>query len=111
MTIKHMSEVEPQELMNGKVLKRVFISRDEAPTFVMRLFTLQPNAATPFHSHAWEHEVFVVEGKLKVVCEKGETIVEKDHFVYVAPNELHQFVNVSDGPSSFICVVPKEGEV
>lgn len=111
MTIKRVSEVEPLSLMNGTVLKRVFISKDEAPNFVMRLFTLQPYGATPFHSHPWEHEVFVVEGKLKVVSEKGETIAEKGCFVYVAPNELHQFVNVLDEPSSFICVVPKEGEV
>ncbi|MBC7123967.1 MULTISPECIES: cupin domain-containing protein [Pseudothermotoga] len=109
--IKHMNEIEPQELLNGEVLKRVFISKDEAPTFVMRLFTLQSNASTPLHSHPWEHEVFVVEGRLKVVCDNGETIVEKGHFVYVSPNELHQFVNVFEGPSSFICVVPKEGEV
>jgi len=111
VVIKHSSEVEPQKLMDGTVLKRVFIGRDQAPTFVMRLFTLQPNASTPLHSHSWEHEVFVVEGKLKVVCENGQAVVEKGHFVYVSPNELHQFVNVSEGPSSFICVVPKKGEV
>jgi len=110
VTIKHVNEVEPQKLMNGEVLKRVFMSKDEVPTFVMRLFTLQPGASTPFHSHPWEHEVFVVEGRLKVVCENGETIVEKGHFVYVLPNELHQFINVFESACSFICVVPKEGE-
>ncbi|MCS7174211.1 cupin domain-containing protein [Pseudothermotoga sp.] len=110
MRIKHVNEVEVQKLMNGKVLKRVFISPTEAPNFVLRLFTLQPNASTPFHSHSWEHEVFVIEGKLKVVSQDGEVTVEPGHFVYVAPNEQHQFINVSNAPSSFICVVPKEGE-
>ncbi|MGB9789124.1 MAG: cupin domain-containing protein [Thermotoga caldifontis] len=111
MLIKHWNEVQPQKLMDGKILKRVLIDKNEAPTFVMRLFTLEPSASTPFHSHPWEHEVFVVKGKLKVVSQDRERIVEEGFFVYVAPNELHQFVNISDGPSSFICVVPKEGEV
>lgn len=110
MKIKHVNEVEPQRLMDGKIEKRVFISPAEAPNFVLRLFTLKPGASTPFHSHNWEHEVFVVEGRLKVISQDGETTVEPGHFVYVAPNEQHQFVNVSSGPSSFVCVVPKEGE-
>ena len=34
-----------------------------APNFVMRLFEMEPNGYSPLHAHAWEHEVFVLEGE------------------------------------------------
>lgn len=110
MKIGSTSEMQPQEIDGGKILKRVLIGpRDGAPNFVMRLFTLQPGASTPYHTHPWEHEVFVVEGELEVVSKDGVTKVSNGAFVYVEPGEEHQFRNPSDAPASFICVIPKAG--
>jgi quercetin dioxygenase-like cupin family protein len=41
-----------------------------APNFVMRLFEIDPDGYSPFHTHAWEHEVFVLEGEGTVLTEK-----------------------------------------
>jgi quercetin dioxygenase-like cupin family protein len=102
--------MQPQEIDNGKILKRVLIGpRDGAPNFVMRLFTLKPNAATPYHTHPWEHEIFVVEGEIEVVRKDGRVKVTKGSYIYVEPNEEHQFQNIGDMEASFICVIPKEG--
>ncbi len=103
-------EVQPQLIDNGNILKRVLMGpRNGAPNFVMRVFTLKPGASTPHHSHPWEHEIYVLEGKIEAVSENGNYIVEKDGFIFVEPNEKHQFRNVNDGESVFICVIPKEG--
>ncbi len=111
MKIKHFKDVEAQLVMDGKIEKRVLIGpADNSPNFAMRLFTLKPGANTPYHSHEWEHEVFVIEGKIKVRSKEGEKIIDAGSFVFVEPNEEHQFVNVNDGPSSFICIVPNHGE-
>jgi quercetin dioxygenase-like cupin family protein len=110
MKIDNYKNIEPQKLMNGKILKRVLIGpKDNAPTFVMRVFTLEPGASTPYHTHPWEHEVFVLEGKLKVKAKDREYEVEKESFVFVEPNEEHQFINIGDTPASFICVIPNSG--
>lgn len=102
--------MQPQEIDNGRILKRVLIGpRDGAPNFVMRLFTLQPGASTPYHSHPWEHEVFVVDGDIEVVQKDRTTRLSGGSFVYVEPNEEHQFRNPSEAPASFICVIPKSG--
>ncbi|HCI29547.1 MAG TPA: cupin domain-containing protein [Fervidobacterium sp.] len=110
MKIGNISEMQPLEISNGTILKRVLIGpRDGAPNFVMRLFTLKPNASTEYHTHPWEHEVFVVEGELEVIQKDKKTRVGKGTYIFVEPNEEHQFHNVGSKEASFICVIPKEG--
>jgi quercetin dioxygenase-like cupin family protein len=38
----------------------------------MRHFEIQPRGQTSKHSHDWEHEVFIIEGKGLVICEDSE---------------------------------------
>jgi quercetin dioxygenase-like cupin family protein len=81
-----------------------------APTFAMRHFELAPGGSTPYHTHAWEHEVFVLSGKGKVRRKGGgETDLEAGSFVFVAPAEEHNFVNVGNSPFTFLCVIPIAG--
>ncbi len=77
-----------------------------APTFAMRHFELAAGGRTPYHTHAWEHEVFVLSGKGKVRRAGGETDLEAGSFVFVAPGEEHSFVNVGAAPFTFLCVIP-----
>ena len=110
MKIDNYKNVEPQKLMDGKILKRVLIGpKDNAPNFVMRVFTLEPGASTPYHTHPWEHEAFVLEGKLKVKSKDKEYEIEKESFAFIEPNEEHQFINIGDTKASFICVIPNSG--
>ena len=79
----------------------------DPPNFFLRVFDIAPGGHTPLHTHAWEHEVFMVSGEGKIVLnEKEEPLIEGDA-VYVEPNELHQFVNDSDRNMRMICVIPK----
>lgn len=47
-----------------------------APNFAMRLFEMKPNGHSPLHKHAWEHEVFVLEGKGQILTEKTRSPCE-----------------------------------
>lgn len=111
MKVGNYKDIKPESYFDGKVLKRVLVGpKDNSPSFAMRLFTLKPSSSTPYHSHDWEHEVFVVDGIIKVKSKDGETVVERGSFVFVEPNEEHQFINVGDKLAHFICVVPNRGE-
>ena len=85
---------------------------DGAPSFSLRVFTLEPLGHTPFHNHAWEHENYVIEGEGVVVAADGsERPVKTGDFVLVLPNEKHQYRNTSPTEKlRFICAVPKEYE-
>ena len=77
-----------------------------APTFTMRHFEIAPGGRTPFHAHPWEHEVYVLSGKGNVRQKGGEREVGPGSFVYVPPDEEHNFENVGDEPFAFLCVIP-----
>jgi quercetin dioxygenase-like cupin family protein len=77
-----------------------------APTFTMRHFEVAPGGCTPFHAHPWEHEVYVLSGTGKVRQKGGERKVGPGSFVYVPPDEEHNFENAGQAPFTFLCVIP-----
>ncbi|MCD6358386.1 MAG: cupin domain-containing protein [Dehalococcoidia bacterium] len=107
MKIADYSGVKANEEVSG-VLMRVLIGAEEgAPNFVMRLFEVKSGCSTPFHTHNWEHEVFILSGQGKVKNEKEEeTPITNGDFVFVAPNEKHCFINDGSDTLRFICLIP-----
>jgi quercetin dioxygenase-like cupin family protein len=86
---------------------RLLISQAEgAPNFAMRLFEVAPGGHTPFHEHAWEHEVYVVKGPVEVVTEQGPTEANTGDSVLMPPGERHQFRNNGPTLARFLCVIP-----
>ena len=79
---------------------------DNAPTFHMRQFEVAPGGNTPHHKHDFEHEVYIVKGKGKVKSELGDRSILEGDVVYVPPGEPHQFINDSDNPLTFLCLIP-----
>lgn len=112
MILKKAYDVVPQEISTDSVKgvqKRVLIGLKEAQNFVMRLFTVKPGGAIDRHNHPWEHEIFVLKGKLTVLNEKGEKVVEEGHCIYIEPSEMHGFRNDTDAEVEFLCLIPREG--
>ena len=102
--------VPPLKLENG-VVKRILIGPNQgAKNYVMRLFTLGKGGATPYHTHPWEHEAFIVKGDCLIRSGKDEITVTAGDFAYIPPNEAHQFLNAGVDELEFICVVPISGE-
>ena len=70
MKIFHYQDVEAKDAEEGALKLRVrwLITKEMgASNFAMRLFEMKPGGYSPFHSHPWEHEVFVLEGEGLVV--------------------------------------------
>jgi quercetin dioxygenase-like cupin family protein len=106
MKIQNYSQVEGVEAVPG-VLMRVVAGPDEgAPTFVMRVFEIEPGSATPTHAHPWEHEVFVVSGQGAVKSNRADQPLKEGDAVMVLPDEVHGFANTGDDMLRVICVVP-----
>jgi len=115
IVIGKSKEVHARNLHDGKTIfhakKRVLIGPAQgARNFVMRLFTLEEGGCSPYHTHDWEHEVFILSGKGTVNSTSENTPVSAGDFVYVPPNEEHQFLNAGPDPFEFLCLVPASGE-
>lgn len=111
MLVRHFSEVDNKKIeIEGAVgvNKRVLIGEtDGAPNFVMRMFSLSPGGQTPFHTHDWEHEVYILSGKGQLKQANGTSDIATGSVVLVLPNEEHGFVNVGEENLIFLCSIPK----
>ncbi len=114
MYITHLANVPEESLKPGEdpaiapgTVRWLIAETNGAPTFEMRCFTLRSGGSTPWHTHPWEHEVFVLSGKGFIRTEVGEHELGPGHAVLVSPGEMHQFRACEAGEFTFICVVPK----
>ena len=79
---------------------------DGAPSFTMRQFEVAPGGHTPHHAHAYEHEVFVLEGTGEVLDGETPRPLRPGTAVFVPPNHRHQFRNTGGSPLRFLCLIP-----
>jgi quercetin dioxygenase-like cupin family protein len=106
MKIRNYREVGSNKAAPGVVMRVVAGPAEGAPTFVMRVFEIESGSATPHHTHPWEHEVFVVEGRGTLKSGDTEKPLQQGDVVMVLPGEPHSFANTNDGLFTVICVVP-----
>lgn len=93
------------------VTKRVPIgSKEGAPNFSIRVFTLRPGGHTPHHSHESEHLNYILEGSGEIIDGDEPRQVSEGDFILVKPNEKHQYRNTGSQPLVFLCMVPVDYE-
>jgi len=111
MKIRCANDVPPKPVeMPGaeKATIRLLIHEDEgAPTFYMRQFDLAPGGQTPYHEHAWEHEIYILTGSGAVVSDVGPTDVSAGDCVFIPGGQMHRLRNTGDETFTFLCLVPK----
>jgi len=110
MKIAHYSEI-PPKTFEGEAVRgikgRVLIGKDDgAPTFVMRLFEVEPGGYSPQHSHDWEHEIFIHQGEGIVYFEGKTYPVRAGCAVFVPPDTEHQIRNTGEELMLFLCLIP-----
>ena len=111
MIVKNIDDVARQDVnMDGArdvKVRVVFGPADSAPNFAMRVFELAPGGHTPFHSHPFEHEAVILEGRIASVSSAGTTEHKVNDALLIFPGEEHQFRNLSaDKAAKFMCLVP-----
>ena len=110
MKVIHCEQIEAAPVETEGAVKcrmRCLIGPDDAaPSFSMRQFEVAPGGQTPKHSHAHEHEVFVLEGTGVALEGEREHPLRAGMAVYVPPNQLHQFRNTGTTPMKFLCLIP-----
>lgn len=89
-------------------VKWLISEEDGAPNFFMRLFELEPGGRTPFHSHPWEHEIFILNGKARIILGDEEVDVKPETAVYIPPNLKHSITNPGKELLRFICLIPRK---
>lgn len=79
---------------------------DGAPHFHMRHFEIAPGGQTPHHQHDYEHEVLILSGSGAVKGQQGDKRFKAGDVIFLPANEKHQFVNNTETPCTFLCLIP-----
>ena len=110
MKLKHYTDIELEEVtMDGARkahIRWLIAHKDGAPNFAMRMFEVEPGGFTPYHSHEWEHEIFIHSGKGEVFRNGEWVSVESGYSIFIPGNEEHQIKNKGDDPFVFVCLIP-----
>ena len=106
VSIEDMKASHP-EGTEGVDFRPLIAKNVNAPNFYLRVFDVAPGGHTPGHAHRWEHEMYVVKGKGKVVLGSREVQIKEGDALLIEPDEDHMFVNSSDALLRLICVIPK----
>lgn len=110
MAVRHIAHVklEKMEMEGAKDVELQWLIDKSvgAENFAMRRFVIKPGGHTPLHSHPWEHENYVLEGKGVVRIGDKEYELKKDMFVFIPPDVVHQFRNSGDKDFVLLCLIP-----
>ena len=112
MKIKRREHVPPSACGYVGVTKQIVLGpTDGSDEIVLRHFCVDEGGATPRHTHDFPHLVRIEAGLgVAVDAEGTEHPVGVGDYVYVAPNEMHNFKNTGKKSFEFICIVPARGE-
>lgn len=92
----------------GVKVRWVIDQKRGAQNFAMRIFEVEPGAATPLHEHWFEQEMYLLDGQGVMVGERGEQPLAPGNVMWVPPYERHQLRNTGAVPLRFICCVPQK---
>jgi quercetin dioxygenase-like cupin family protein len=111
MIKRHFTEVKEETPgltgTKGCTLRWLINQEQGAKRYAMRLFTLQPTGIIPLHEHEnTEHEIFIVEGQGILDDGIKKTPVRQGDAIFIHAGEAHSFINNTDHPLQFICVIP-----
>lgn len=85
--------------------KRKSDPAEPGPRMELRYFELEPGAVSRLEKHEHEHYVVIRRGEGYAIVGDSVTAVDANDVVYVAPWEIHQFVNRGQEPFGFYCIV------
>lgn len=78
---------------------------EPGPSMELRYFELQPGAVSRLEKHEHEHYVVIRRGEGYAIVGETVTAIGPNDVVYVAPFEIHQFLNRGETPFGFYCIV------
>lgn len=110
MIVRSLSDVAPVSVTEAGArdvtVQWLLKAEDGMPTFAMRYFVVKPGGRTPRHAHAWEHELFILQGTCSVFCEGDTRVVGPKLAVYIQPDAIHSFANDGADDLIFLCMIP-----
>jgi len=76
--------------MAGVSIRYLVVEEFGAPNFELRYFEVQKGGKTSVDEHPYEHEVFVLKGRGKLLLNDKEYPLRPNDAILIEPNEKHR---------------------
>ncbi|WP_046469723.1 cupin domain-containing protein [Allosalinactinospora lopnorensis] len=100
MTVKRLDEVPVAGEEPGIEIRHLKRVRDTE----LKVLDIEPESATPFHSHPHAHEGVIVAGRGALCLSDRSQLLEPGHVFSVEPYEPHAIHNRGAGKLRLVCV-------
>ena len=109
MRVISYREVEAKKVEEGSRIKIRWLNTEGSSNFAVRHFEIEPNGYSPHHSHPWEHEIFVLEGKGTVIGDKETKplSISPGDSISIPADDTHQIRNSGKKTLKLLCIIPK----
>ena len=107
MRITSYEEVEAKECEGSSKLKIRWLNNEGSRNFAVRHVEIEPDGYSPYHSHPWEHEIFVLEGNGTAVGNKEVKAISVGDLISIPVGETHQIKNTGKSTLRILCMIPK----
>ena len=107
MRIISYREVEAKEVEGSSKLKLRWLNTEGSSNFAVRHCEIEPDGCSPYHSHPWEHEMFVLEGKGSILGNKETKPIRAGDSISIPSEEIHQIKNTGKKTLKILCMIPK----
>lgn len=107
MKIISYKEIEAKEVEGVSKLKIRWLNTEGSSNFAVRHCEIESEGYSQYHSHPWEHEIFVLEGEGSVVGSKETKPIGAGDSISIPSEEIHQIKNVSKKTLKIVCIIPK----
>jgi quercetin dioxygenase-like cupin family protein len=107
MRIISYTEVEAKKVEGSSKLKIRWLNNEGSRNFAVRHIEIEPNGYSPYHSHPWEHEIFVLEGNGTAIGNRVVKAVSVGDLISIPAGEPHQIKNTGKSMLRILCMISK----
>jgi quercetin dioxygenase-like cupin family protein len=107
MRITAYKEVEAKEVEGSSKLKIRWLNTEGSKNFAVRYIEIETGGYSPYHSHPWEHEIFVLEGNGTAIGNKEVKPISVGDLISIPAEETHQIKNTGKSRLKILCMIPK----
>lgn len=117
MKIINLSQCEemllPVEGAKDAFIRSLIAPHDGAENFVMFCVRVAPGGCTQLHEHAWEEEIYVLEGSGEAVGAAGEKprAMGRGDVIFTPAGHPHGCCNTGEADLELLCLVPNTGKL
>lgn len=91
----------------GAMIRWVITEAQGSENYALRVIELEPGGNTPHHTHWFEHQNYVIEGKGSVTIGDDDHTIRAGDVIFVPGGVRHQYRNTGNTPLKFLCGIPQ----